>query len=142
MAFRTKSRRDKGAKSLPRGFATRGLVDQANIFEFSFSLNPASLCNNSPGLLAAKRHLPRPPREDEEGSRGSAPLAKDDTDATRLLLLRRGAAVVGGVGVGANAPFLPPLVLAWPPRAAEPPELREAQVVVVAARIVEKEPRV
>lgn len=62
-------------------------------------------------------------------------MAKDDTDETRLL--RRGAAAVVGVGAAllANA-ALPPLVLAWPPRAPTPPELREAQVVVIAARIV------
>jgi len=97
------------------------------------------LANNSPGLLAAERHLPRPPARDdeEEESRGSAPLAKDDTDETRLL--RRGAAaavVVAAVfGVALNA--LPPLlVLAWPPRAATPPPVPLRATVVDEARMV------
>ena len=102
------------------------------------SLSNPPLYSHSPGLLAANRHLPRPPRDADEESKGSAPLAKDDTDDTRLL--RRGAAAVAAV-VGEEAlanVALPPLVLAWPPRAATPPELREAQVVVVA-RIFEFE---
>ena len=99
----------------------------------SSNLSPTT---NSPGLLAAERHLPRAPRADEEESKGSAPLAKDDTDETRR---REGAeaAVVGVVGAAAALANAAPLVLAWPPRApaaeaVTPTELREA----VAARIV------
>lgn len=108
-----------------------------NLLLFSLFQSALSLQPHSPGLLAANRNLPRPPRDaEEEESKGSAPLAKDDTDDTRLP--RRGlAAVVVGEGALANV-ALPPLVLARPPRAATPPELREAQVVVVA-RIVKEE---
>ena len=117
-------------------------LDQAKVFSLSSLNNPPLSPANSPGLLAADRHLPlRPPRDAEEESKGSAPLAKDDTDDTRLPLPRpRGAAPAAvGVGVGVDADAeLPPLVLAWPPRAETPPELREAQVVVVA-RIVKFE---
>lgn len=104
---------------------------------FLFSNPPSLLKPNSPGLLAANRNLPRPPRDaEEEESKGSAPLAKDDTDDTRLRGLA--AVVVVGKEALANVALPTPLVLARPPRAATPPEPREAQVVVVA-RIVKEE---
>lgn len=114
-------------------FALASFVSIKPISLSPFALSPFSRLFSSPGLLATERHLPRPPRDvEEEEIKGSAPLAKDDTDETR----RRGAAAAAVVGVGAAlANALSPLVLAWPPRAT-PPLLRAAQVVAVAfARI-------